>query len=256
MTRLGSPRRMGMQSLRNAWQRLSVALMLVMLTMTVQTAWAQSAIGAIQYNSTTGYYEINTTDKLKDLAVYVNGSGDYSTGGSETTNHKCQNLKFRLTDNLNFGGGSEYTSNFTPIGARSKWFQGEFDGNGKTISGVRVYRSGKDETNDCYIGIFGQTYDGANIHDLTVNDAIFTGYHYVGGIAGHFYGGSLTRCTVTSSVYVKGRNTYSYTHGGITGDNNGTLTNCVSSATLSNGGYQNCLYYGGIAGRNSHTITG
>ena len=53
-------------------------------------AWAQNHpnIGSISYNSTLGAYAITNVNNLKDLSVYVNGVGTYTTGGTETTPHK------------------------------------------------------------------------------------------------------------------------------------------------------------------------
>lgn len=80
-TRLAPQRRPGLQTFRGALQRLSMTLMLVMLT--AMTAWAQdpATIGSIQYNSTLGAYKINSTDNLNDLAVYVNGIANATNVG-------------------------------------------------------------------------------------------------------------------------------------------------------------------------------
>lgn len=76
----------------------AIVLTLVAM-MTGQTAWAQNpaTIGSISYNSTLGAYEIANEDNLHDLAVYVNGMGNYTTGGDEeTTAHGCTGLTFCL----------------------------------------------------------------------------------------------------------------------------------------------------------------
>ena len=91
-TKPASPTRLGMQSFRNIWQRLSVALMLVMLTMTAQTAWAQTnvsnASGLERAFDDQDVSEINVTDDItgvgnfsldRDLTINLNGhtiSGD------------------------------------------------------------------------------------------------------------------------------------------------------------------------------------
>ena len=82
--RPASPTRLGMQSLRNIWQRLSVALMLVMLTMTVQTAWANDAVTYIDMDgktkTVTEYTEVTTDMNLKW------SSGTYVVKSSVTLN--------------------------------------------------------------------------------------------------------------------------------------------------------------------------
>ena len=76
--------------------------MTLALLLTAATgAWADEAnIGSITYNATLEAYEINNAHHLNDLAVYVNGAGTYSTGGSETTAHACTGLTFRLTGDI------------------------------------------------------------------------------------------------------------------------------------------------------------
>ena len=77
-------------------------LFTVIALLITATAWAQdpATIGSISYNNVLGAYEINSADNLRDLAVYVNGTGDYSTGGSETTAHKCVGQTFKMTADI------------------------------------------------------------------------------------------------------------------------------------------------------------
>ena len=76
---------------------------LALLLMAATEAWAdETNIGSIAYNATIEAYEIRNADHLNDLAVYVNGTGSYSTGGSETTAHDCTGLTFRLTDDITY----------------------------------------------------------------------------------------------------------------------------------------------------------
>lgn len=84
---------------------------------------ALESIGSIPYNDTLDAYEINSENNLKDLAVYVNGSGTYTTGGdAETTAHDCTGLTFKMTGNIALThttawNNSESTeNNYTAIG--------------------------------------------------------------------------------------------------------------------------------------------
>jgi len=78
-----------------------IFITLTLLLMAATEAWADEAnIGSITYNSTLEAYEIRNANNLNDLAVYVNGTGSYSTGGSENTAHDCTGLTFRLTDDI------------------------------------------------------------------------------------------------------------------------------------------------------------
>ena len=209
-----------------------------------------SDIGQVTFEgsgTSTNPYFIKNLNDIKALANAVNNGNDF------------QGKYFRLTANINCGGGSSESTNYTPIGDSGHRFRGIFDGNGKTIHGVRVYRDGGTQA-DGYVGIFGKTGDGAYIHDLTVSNADFTGFDYVGGIVGCHMGGTIDRCIVTKDVYVEALNLYgAQFHGGIAGTagSGTTVSNCVSSASVQKGFLaKGQLYYGGIVGANSGTVSG
>ena len=230
--------------------------------MTAQTAWAQdpATIGSISYNSELGAYEIKSVDNLHDLAVYVNGSGDYSTGGSETNSHDCSGLTFKMTDNIDYEPSESTTDNYTPIAANNVAFRGHFDGNDKTISGIRINSNGTMDSGNQNKGIFGDIYYPAEVKNVTLaNTRIIAGTH-AGGIAGTNNGGIIDNCHVTSTVTIIANNSSSASiHGGIVGYNyinsvsqKGTVSNCISEATLSF-----CVSdVGGIAGRNEAILSG
>ena len=223
-------------------RRAATALLLCVLTMTVQTARAQWSGSGTEADP----YKITSTSDLDALATNVNSGTTY------------ENTYFRLENNIEYGGGSTTSTNFTPIGNNTydHTFRGNFNGNHMTISGVRVYRNGGNDDYS-FVGIFGATYGKAEIYDLTVSDAVFTGYRYVGGIVGFQRGGTVTRCTVTSSVYIYAPDSDgAQWHGGISGSNSGKVTNCVSSATLRMGNAYAQHCYGGIVGQNYGTVSG
>ena len=215
---------------------------LAAMMLTAMTAWAWKGSG------TSGDpFLITSNADLNELATNVNNGTTYAK------------TYFRLEQSLDYGGGSSTSSNYTPIGYGDYYntFQGHFDGNGKTISGVRVYRSGNSNS-DAYIGIFGAACE-ADIHDLTVSDAIFTGCREVGGIVGYLRDSKLTGCTATNSVYVYANDQYATQNfGGIAGSTSqsSTVSNCVSSATLRKGSNATQYCFGGIVGRNYGKVNG
>ena len=242
------------RTLKSAWQRLSMSLALVMLTATA--AWAQSAIGNIKYNSTGGYYEIGSTTDLNDLAVYVNGSGTYSTDVDETTGHDCKGLIFKVIGDINFSNGTRWNDdtstekNYTPIGAvigNAKEFKGEFDGQGYTIRGIRMYKNGQYDYG--YLGIFGKTGNSANIHDIRLADTRITGKSCIGGIVG-YNAGTITNCHVAADVAIHVTQNDVSCHGGIVGLNSsGAISKCISSVTLTMAhNLTGCRTFGGIVG--------
>ena len=166
-------------------QLFPTRLLLSLITLLCSTgAWAEDNIGAITWNANDNYYEIGTADALEDLAVYVNGSGTYSTGGAETTAHDCAGLKFKLTNE----NGIDMTGvTHTPIGvfdySSSKFFRGTFDGNGKTIKNLNI-----NKPNDEYLGLFSTLGAGAVVKDLTLSYCKITARGYTGAIVGYAWG--------------------------------------------------------------------
>ena len=143
----------------NAKKLLSVLLVLCTAVSLLPAAAMSSLaigsypnIGSIVYDDALGAYAIGSVDNLNDLAVYVNGSGAYSTGLDEYTAHDCAGLTFKLTADISFPhttawnenvvyedpddpDNSAYSANtennFTPIGIRNGdicWFRGTVSG--------------------------------------------------------------------------------------------------------------------------------
>ena len=202
-----------------------------LIAMTAQTAWAQTYedIGTIKYNSELGAYEINCVNNLNDLAVYVNGSGRYATTVTETTPHDCKNLIFKMTADIDFN--TTVDNNFTPIGTINDGFYGTFDGQGHTISGIRINKPGDD-----YLGVFGYlgTTTSGVLKNLVVRNSSIDGDSHVGVIAGKLEGGDIgtgiiENCHVGDDVTIKG----CLYVGGIAGiSNKATIGVCTCAATI------------------------
>ena len=115
----------------------------------------------------------------------------------------------------------EYGSQgWLPIGTSSSSFNGVLDGNGKTISGLIIYRPTTDN-----IGLFACA-NYTTIKDLTIVANIY-GKDYVGGfVGGRKNSSTISNCTIRG--YITGENYV----GGFCGDLNGTLSYCRSSAKV------------------------
>ena len=144
---------------------------------------------------------------------------------------------------------SSTENNYTAIGNDDHPFQGSFDGNGHTISGIRIYKSG---SNDNYQGLFGKVGSYGTVKDLTLTDARITGRYEVGGIVGDLYSNATVQhCHVTQTVAIHAVVNNATSHGGIVGQNNGTIGDCTSAAMLTFvGNLTGCNNYGGIVGHN------
>ena len=156
-------------------------------------------------------------------------------------------LSFKLGTDITYKKSNE--NNYTPIGGyynnEAKFFEGSFDGDGHTITGVNINSSSGD------IGLFGGIRNGAVVKNLTLSNASITSINTTGGIVGNNVGGTITNCHVTSDVTISASAPDSYI-GGIVGNNGsgGTVSNCSSAATITAP-----KYVGGIAGYNESNGT-
>ena len=200
-------------------------------------------------NSEDDPFEISTAEQLNWLASRVNDP--------RTESHQVFSSKyFKVMNDISFDyeGLGDTESNFTAIGKDdSRYFGGHFDGNGHTISGIRIYKGGEGQEND-YQGLFGYIAQGAEVKNVFLTDAKIAGYDFVGGIVGYNNNGTVTNCHATSSVIIRAVANGAAYHGGIVGDNSGeeaVVSDCTSAATLTiEGDLNTCPGYGGIVGYN------
>ena len=140
----------------------------------------------------------------------------------------------------------ENGENYTPIGVYGHNFYGNFDGDGHTVSGIRINKTGKTDT-DYYQGLFGVVYNGT-LRGIVLADSVIVGYENVGGIVGYHVRGTNIDCRVESSVVIKAGRDGAVHHGGIVGYNRAPTIGCLSSATITSDGFRNHGNCGGIVG--------
>ena len=188
-------------------------------------------------------YEIASKIDLRHLALLVN-----------VAKNPCTGLTFSQTQDITCD------NTYTPIGyyannENKAYFLGTYDGQGYTVSGITVTRTG-DTNADGYMGLFGyiryySASDYGTVRNVVLASSTFTGCDKVGGIVGYNNGGIVENCRVESTVTIKAGHNNAYYHGGIVGSNgNGKIIGCYSAATVSNNGKTNCTQYGGIVGYN------
>ena len=188
-----------------------------------------------------GIYGIQSPLDLRHLADYVNNGRNTAEG---LTFRQIANITFNHTTAWNNSGSTE--NNYTAIGTDESPFRGTFEGQSLTISGIRIF---KDSGN--YHGLFGYLGAGATVSGITLADARITGYYHVGGIAGKNYYANVEYCTVGSNVCIHSTVNQALSHGGVVGDNQGTVQRCISRATLTAAITSGCDNFGGIVGLNS-----
>jgi hypothetical protein len=120
-------------------------------------------------------------------------------------------------------------------------FSGTFDGNDHTLSHLTIKGKG------AWFGLFGELESGAEVKDLAIVDVNITGSgNFIGGLVGR-NNGHLTSCYITGTVsgdrYV----------GGLVGYNGGSITNCYSTGTVNRGTEMSVI--GGLVGHNGGSIT-
>jgi hypothetical protein len=199
-------------------------------------------------------YTITTTRDLDLLAKMVNGIDGYTADKFDGKFFKLGNdITYAHTTDWNDATSTE--NNYTSIGFQyDKEFWGTFDGDGHTISGIRIYKG----NDDCQ-GLFG--YARGTVKNVTLSDARITGCKNVGGIVGYLTNytdqliGTVNNCHVDGNVAIHTVVSNADYHGGIVG-NSGTVINCTSQAVLTVAdNLTGCDRYGGIVGQNDGNVS-
>jgi len=196
-------------------------------------------------------YEITFVEGEFEIYYF---KGDGTSGNPYKIGSASQLNGLRLTF-VNVGGNAEYNSNtvfyqltenivldayqtgngWIPIGTQANPFKGNFNGNKKIVSGLKIDNN---SINDA--GLFGYI-NGGVMQDLGVVGAV-SGNQNVGGVAGRI-DGSISNCF--TSVAVRGNQNL----GGVVGSiSNGDITNCYSSGAISGINTSGVNNVGGIAG--------
>jgi len=137
-------------------------------------------------------YDISSADQLAGLALLVN---------DEDEGVNFADVVIRLTADIDLSAYGVANDSFNdnrgwlPIGHSddSSGFQGTFDGQGHTISGLSIDSDEYDNT-----GLFGWVNNGT-IQNLTLDNAYVSGGSYVGGFVGYLEG-SIENCTFRGEV--------------------------------------------------------
>ena len=175
-----------------------------------------------------GYnYDTNT----KSYTVY---NADGLLAWNEAA-QKDQSINCTLSADINMAG-----KEWTRIGTdENNSYNGTFDGNGKTITGLTVNQSEKN-----YAGLFGCLGSDGKVQNLTLENVHISGVFYVGSVVGTNFG-TVSGCTASGNI----TGTESCI-GGVVGWNKGTVTGCTASGNIS--GRQGT---GGVVGENVGTVS-
>lgn len=155
-------------------------------------------------------YQITSAAELYWFAGLVNGTLTDVTKNSSAcaklmnditvNNNLLDRITYKTDDDGNLTNEVANGGNFiswTPIGAANNGYQGTFDGNGKTISGLFFNDSQK-------VMLACLTIYMATIRNVGVVDSYFFGEHYVGGVCAFGVDGTITGSYNTGVVSGEG----------------------------------------------------
>ena len=191
-------------------------------------------------------FQISNADDLYCFAAWVNGTYTPAEGETAVTHlDACAVLTNDITVNtgvLNANGTlvSDVRGfrEWTPIGRADFSYNGIFNGQGHTISGLYCNNSRR-----IYVGFFGYTGRYSKISNVGIVDSYFCGLNYVGGVCGHHSYGEISNCYSAGAVSAT-----SNFVGGVCGTNS-------SGSTISNCYFDSEKYTGKAIGLNYGTAT-
>lgn len=218
----------GYKTVRGTFTVTNTAVTLPAAQLEVQTAWDGTTYTEPEKDAD-GVYQIGAPDEL----MWFNKNAKMTDSAKLTAD-------IRINEDINAEVSALYK--WTPIGEydnkdkdKAKQYAGTFDGGGHTVSGLYIATRGINGT-----GMFGYAKKDSKISNLTLSDSKISGKgNYTGGIAGGAY--DMENCHVTSTVTVSGA---AYV-GGVSGDQDGTITRCSSAAVVVATGNN----VGGVTGR-------
>jgi hypothetical protein len=182
------------------------------------------------YSESIGSYEIGNYSQLLWFAELVNaGETDIN---AVLTADIVANEETMTADSTD-------ANVWTPIGDSIYKYNGVFDGQGHTVSGLYFNNS-----TVRYVGLFGYTDSNAQIKNVGVINSYLKGKNKVGGICGYNFG------TISNS-YNTGTVTGYGNIGGVSGENAGTISDSYNTGEVTGSDF----YVGGICGNNGGTVS-
>ena len=162
----------------------------------------------------------------EDLGYFIQDDGSYTVytaNGLLAWNEAAQSdpsLNCTLTADINMTG-----KEWTPVGNSGQTYNGTFDGQGHTITGLDI--SSPSEA----VALFHNIGGGGKVMNLQLKYVTYNGSTAMGGIA-HCNNGTITACSVTGTLT---NTTNNGAVGGIAAINYGTITACWFNGTITGG---------------------
>lgn len=163
-------------------------------------------------------YTFSDGDGSEDSPYLISSVQDFlMLQANVNAGNKYSNKYFKLTCSIDLNGNQ-----WTPIGNTvSNYFAGNFDGGNNVIKNLTMYYDSPNETNNTYLGLFGN-YQGGNNNYLTIKNlhinsvklqAYFTSSSntYIGILVGYCNAVNILNCSVTSNDTINNMNGETYT---------------------------------------------
>lgn len=212
--------------------------------------WTPSEIDASVFAGGEGTaenpYQIETEEQLRNFAVSLTAKRDY------------KGIYLKLTDDIDVS-----SAEWTPAGEGEYAFNGSLDGDGHTISGIRIGTAEnpyQDDGTKVYFGLFGVLEKNAEIKNLSLTGTNIyvnsTVSDYVGGLAGFADGCLIDNVSVSGTI--SGKTTHQKANnfiGGITGAMLRTkIINSHSDVNVRSEAVGGVAEAGGISGMNNRGL--
>ena len=250
---------------------LKVFMTIVTCLFCMQTAFAgDDAVSGFGggYGTSAKPYLIKTAQHLKDLAHYVNDGETFKGKYFKMTNDiAVNNLQWDNGDRTKAPANLKDLELWTPIGEYGSflndYFEGIFDGDGHSISGLVIHVRDHD-----YTGLFGAV-NNAIIRNLTITDSYLyepkgIDYRKTGMMAAYMRNSQFVNCHVKNSLldvwqhYAANASLTTAAIGGLIGQcsgSNKSLKSCSFDGTIYITYSENNLYCSGLVAQGAADIT-
>ena len=172
----------------------------------------------------------------EDLGYFIQDDGSYTVYTANGLKEWAEAVQTDPTINCTLTADINLTGKeWTPVGNSGQTYNGTFDGQGHTITGLNI--SSPSEA----VALFHNIGGGGKVMNLQLKDVTYKGSTAMGGIA-HGNSGTITACSVMGKLTTTSN---SADVGGIAASNLGSITACWFNGTITGGGN-----VAGIAGNN------
>lgn len=162
----------------------------------------------------------------EDLGYFIQDDGSYTVYNANGLKEWAEAVQTDPTINCTLTADINLTGKeWTPVGNSGQTYNGTFDGQGHTITGLNI--SSPSEA----VALFGDIGGAGKVMNLQLKDVTYKGSTAMGGIA-HGNNGTITACSVMGTLT---NTTNNGAVGGIAAINYGTITACWFNGTITGG---------------------